>query len=58
MFFPDPVFHPGFPISDPTTTEKRKGKRIYCLTFFAAINFTKLIILFMSRYRKKFEPTD
>jgi hypothetical protein len=57
---PDPdFFHPHIPnpycqILDPTSSKKRRGE-ISCLTFFVAINITKLkIILFLNRYRKQY----
>jgi hypothetical protein len=53
MFIPDPDFYPSL-IPDPTVTKKEE-----VLPFFVITNFTKFkIILFLYRYRKKFEPFD
>jgi hypothetical protein len=38
---PDPDFYPSR-IPDQKTVTKERGENIFCQTFFAAINFTKL----------------
>jgi hypothetical protein len=49
---PDPDFSP-YRIQQ----QNKRGGKFVVLTFYGATNFTKLkIILFLRRYRKKFEP--
>jgi len=49
MIIPHPDFfasHTGSWIPDPTTMIKSRRGNFCCLTFFVAINFTKLKIIF------------
>ncbi len=50
---------PGSLIPEPTTTTEEEGGKVVVIPFFVATNFTKLkMILFLNRYRKKFEQID
>ncbi len=50
--------HPGSRIPDPKTSTKERGeKKFVVITFYVAMNFTKLhIILVLMCWRKKFGP--
>jgi hypothetical protein len=64
MFIPDPDFYPsripdpGSRISDPKIATKERGeKKFDVISFYVAINFAKLYIIFRLKCgRKKFGP--
>ncbi len=54
IFFPIRISDPG-----SNNNKKEEGEKIFrCLTFFVAINFTKLKIIYFESLREKFEPVD